>query len=143
MLKPRLDEARKKIVTFAAMLAKQLVDNEWDDGNISATNETPSQMLPPPPRHTGISAGSQRPQSAPTRTRVHYVDRLCELVKIMDDYERHDGDKRKACHVCWEVHKKRTKTEWLCACLGKGVCGPNSGRGCFEIHVGNRQRASP
>ena len=142
MLKPRLDEASKKTVTFAAILAKQLVDNEWDDGNISATNETPSQMPPPPLHHTGRSAGSQRPQSAPARTQVHYADRICELVKIVDEYGWRDGDKRKACHVCWEVHKKKAKTEWTCACFGKGVCGPNSGRACFEVHVGNQQRAS-
>jgi len=97
MFKPQVDEARNKTVTFAAILAKQLLDNEWDDGNISATNESPSQMPPPPPRHTGSSAGLQRPQSAPARTQVHHVDRMCDLVKIMDEYGRREGDKRKAC----------------------------------------------
>jgi hypothetical protein len=64
------------------------------------------------------------------------------LVKVVDKYGRRDGDKRTARHVCWAVHKKRMKTDWMCACVGKGVCGPNSDREFFEIYLGNRQRAS-
>ena len=54
-LKPRIrDEGRKKVRTFAALLAKQLVDNKWEDGESeNASNVTPSEMPPPRPRLSG------------------------------------------------------------------------------------------
>jgi len=140
--KPRIEEGRTRTLTFAAVLAKQLLDNRWECESEGASNATPSQMPPPPPRLSGNAEVLQRPQSAPARTRIHDGDRMCALVEIEDEYGRRDGDKRKTCHVCWEVHRKNVKTRWMCTCLEKGVCGPNTGRGCFDIHAGNRRRGS-
>ena len=126
--KPRIEEGRTRTLTFAAVLAKQLLDNRWECESEGASNATPSQMPPPPPRLSGNAEVLQRPQSAPARTRIHDGDRMCALVEIEDEYGRRDGDKRKTCHVCWEVHRKNVKTQWMCTCLEKGVCGPNTGR---------------
>ena len=63
-------------------------------------------------------------------------------MKIEDEFGRRDGDRRKGCHVCWEVHKKIVKTQCMCERLQKGVCGPGTGRECFRIHAGDSLRAT-
>ena len=66
---------------------------------------------------------------------------VCALEKVSDEDIRGEVNKRKLCHVCWEMHKKRYKTVWVFACLTKGVCGPKGGPYCFDLHVKNRRRA--
>ena len=133
------NEPETKTLTFAAVLAKQLVDNNWDDGEHEAT---PAVMPPPPPRMSGNSEvwhGAKTAQDS-FQTNVGVV--ACALVKIVDEDNRREGDKRKGCIVCWELEKKIRKSQWACACHQKGVCTPDTGRRCFEIHVGNRLRGS-
>ena len=62
-LKPRIrDEGRKKVRTFAALLAKQLVDNKWEDcDSEDASSATPSEMPPLSPRLSGNQEVWQRP----------------------------------------------------------------------------------
>jgi len=96
-------------------------------------------MLPPPPRLSGNAEVWQRPQSAPARSQMHAVDVPCTLIMIEDEYGRRVGDKRKTCHVCLDVQKKNMKTRWMCARCRKGVCGPDTGRRCFDMHVGDVQ----
>ena len=141
--KQRSDDSETKTLTFAAVLAKKLVDNKWDDGEReTALNATPAVMAPPLPRMSGNSEVWQGAQTAPARLRTHAGSAGCALVKIEDDFGRRDGDKRKGCHVCWEVHKKIVNTQWMCECLQKGVCGPGTGRECFRIHAGISLRAT-
>jgi len=132
----RGDEGRRKIFTFAALLAKQLLDNKWDCESEDASNATPTQMLPPPPRLSGNAEVWQRPQSAPARYQTYAADLPCTSIVIENVDDRSDGDKRKLCHVCYKVQKKNTKTRWWCARCLKGVCGPDTGRRCFDVHVG-------
>ena len=81
------------------------------------------------------------PQTAPARFQAHAWGTVCALERVSDEDVRGEVDRRKLCHVCWEMHKKRYKTAWLCACFRNGVCGPTSGRECFDLHVRNRRRA--
>ena len=138
--KPIIEKGRTKTLTFAAVLAKQLLDNRWDCEGEEASHATPSQMLSPPSRVSGNAEVWQRAQSAPARSPMHDGCIMSTLVKIEDEYSRRNGDKRKGCHVCWKVHRKVVKTQWMCVCLQKGICGPNTGRECFDIHVGNARR---
>jgi hypothetical protein len=55
---------------------------------------------------------------------------------------RRDGDKRKPCHVCWKLHQKNRKSSWSCGSCRRSVCGPETGRGCFDIHVRDVQGIS-
>ena len=66
----------------------------------------------------------------------------CTLIKIEDELGRRDVDKRKLCHVCWDLHKKRYKTQLMCSCHQNGLCGPTSGRTCFDVHDGNHMRGA-
>ena len=141
--KQRPDDSETKTLTFAALLAKKLVDNKWDDGEReTALNATPAVMPPPPPRMSGNAEVWQGAQTAPARLPTHAGSAGCALVKIEDEDNRREGDKRKGCHVCWDLEKKVRKSQWACACFQKGICGPGTGRRCFEIHVGNRLRGS-
>ena len=63
---PTRDEGRTKALTFAAILAKQLLDNKWYCESEDASNATPTQMLLPP-HLSGNAEVWQRPQSAPAR----------------------------------------------------------------------------
>ena len=128
-------EDRRKVLTFAALLAKQLLDNKWDCESEDASNATPRQMLPPPPRLSGNEEVWPRPQSAPARSHTHIGGTRCALVKIEDEYCRRDGDKRKPCHVCWKLHQKNRKSSWWCGSCRRSVCGPETGRGCFYTHA--------
>jgi hypothetical protein len=134
------DEDRRKVLTFAALLAKQLLDNKWDCESEDASNATPRQMLPPPPRLSGNEEVWPRPQSAPARSHTHIGGTRCALVKIEDEYCRRDGDKRKPCHVCWKLHQKNRKSSWSCGSCRRSVCGPETGRGCFDTHAGMASR---
>ena len=141
--KPRLEEPRTTTLTFAAILAKQLLDNKWDDGdNSRASNATPDVMAPPPPRMSSNSEVWQGAQTAPARFQTHVEGAMCALVKIEDEENRREGDKRKTCVVCWALLKKNVKTRWVCACLRKGICGPGTDRRCFEVHVENIRRGA-
>ena len=130
------DEDRRKVLTFAALLAKQLLDNKWDCESEDASNATPRQMLPPPPRLSWNEEVWQRPQSAPARSQTYAGDVPCTLIMIEDEYGRRDGDRRKTCHVCWKARNKNIKTRWWCPRCRKGICGPDTGRGCFDTHAG-------
>ena len=132
----RGDEDRRKVLTFAAILAKQLLDNTWDCESENASNATPTQMPPPPPRLSGSAEMWQGPQSAPARSQMYAGDVQCTLVMIENVDDRYDGDKRKTCHVCWKATKKNVKSRWWCARCRKGVCGPDTGRRCFDTHAG-------
>ena len=132
----RGDEDRRKVLTFAALLAKQLLDNKWDCESEDASNATPRQMLPPPPRLSWNEEVWPRPQSAPARSQTYAGDVPCTLIMIEDEYGRRDGDRRKTCHVCWKALNKNIKTRWWCPRCRKGVCGPDTGRGCFDTHAG-------
>ena len=88
-------------------LGKQHLDNKWDCESEDASNATPRQMLPPPPRLSGNAEVWQRPQSAPARSQTYVVDVPCALIMIEDEYGRRDGDRRKTCHVCWKALPKR------------------------------------
>jgi hypothetical protein len=83
------------MLTFAAILAKQLLHNRWD----CESEATPSQMPPPPSRVLGNERVWQRAQSAPARSEIHAGGTICALMKIVDEYGRRVGDKWKACHV--------------------------------------------
>jgi hypothetical protein len=69
------------------------------------------KMLLPPSRVSGNTEVWQRPQSAPAGYGMHVSGATCTLIKIDDDLGRRDVDKRKLCRVCWDVHKKRYKTQ--------------------------------
>jgi hypothetical protein len=114
-LNPKIrDEGRTKVLTFAALLAKQLLDNKWDCESEDASNATPRQMLPPPPRLSWNEEVWPRPQSAPARSQTYAGDVPCTLIMIEDAYGRRDGDRRKTCHVCWKALNKNIKTRWWC-----------------------------
>jgi hypothetical protein len=137
------DEDRRKVLIFAALLAKQLLKNQWEDGESEqASHTTPGQMPPPPSRVSENTEVWQRPRSAPAGYRMHVFGATCTLIKIEDELGRRDVDKRKLCHVCWELHKKRYKTQWMCSCHQNGLCGPTSGRTCFDVHAGNHMRGA-
>ena len=76
-LKPPRDEGRRKVLAFAALLAKQLLHNKWDCESEDTSNATPTQMLPPHPRLSGNAEVWQRPQSAPARSQMYVVDVPC------------------------------------------------------------------
>jgi len=63
-------------------------------------------MPQPSLRRSGNSGTSQRTQSELGRAWAHSRDTLCALVQIEDEYGWRDGDQRKGCQVCWEMHKK-------------------------------------
>ena len=132
----RGDEDRRKVLTFAAILAKQLLDNSWDCESENASNATPTQMPPPPPRLSGNAEMWQRPQSAPARAQMYAGHVSCDLIMIENVDDRYDKDKRKPCHVCYKVHGKKVKSPWWCPRCRKGICGRDTGRGCYETHVG-------
>ena len=91
------NEPETKTLTFAAVLAKQLVDNNWDDGEHEAT---PAVMAPLPPRMSGNSEVWHGAQPAQASFQTNAGDVACALVKIEDEDNRREGDKRKGCHVC-------------------------------------------
>ena len=78
----------------------------------------------------------QRPQSAPARAQMYAGHVSCDLIMIENVNDRYDKDKRKPCHVCYKVHGKKVKSPWWCPRCRKGICGRDTGRGCFETHVG-------
>ena len=131
----RGDEDRREVLTFAALLAMQLLENEWDGFSENASNATPTQMLPPPPRLSANAETLQRPQSAPARAQMHAGDVQCTLIMIEDVDDRYDKDKRKPCHVCYKEHGKKVKSPWWCPRCRKGICGRSTGRGCFDTHA--------
>jgi hypothetical protein len=141
-VKSRLDEGRTTTLTFAAILAKQLLDNTWDCESEESSHATPRQMPPPPSRVSGNAEVWQWAQSAPAQSQIHAVNVSCTLVKIADEYGRREGGKRRPCHVCWKMHQKNRKSSWLCTRCQKVVCGPNTGRGCFDIHLGIVRRGA-
>ena len=105
------DEGRKKVRTFAALLAKQLVDNKWEDGESEeASNATPSKLPPPRPRLSRNEEVWQQPQSAPARSETYAGDAPYTLISIENVNDRRYGDKRKPCHVCYKVHNKKVKS---------------------------------
>jgi hypothetical protein len=55
--------------------------------------------------------------------------------KLIRKYVGRYGDKRKPCHVCYKVLNKKVKSRWWCARCRKGVCGPDTGRRCFDTHA--------
>ena len=131
----RGDEDRREVRTFAALLAMQLLENEWDGFSENASNATPTQMPPPPPRLSANAETLQRPQSAPARAQMHAGDVQCTLIMIEDVDDRYDKDKRKPCHVCYKEHGKKVKSPWWCPRCRKGICGRSTGRGCFDTHA--------
>ena len=52
-VKPRLEEGRKKVLTFAALLAKQLLDNKWEDSESEQASHAAPREMPPPPLLSG------------------------------------------------------------------------------------------
>ena len=70
----RGDEDGRKLLIFAAVLAKQLLDNQWEDGESEqASHATPGQMPLPPSRVSGNTEVWQRPRSAPAEYRMHVL----------------------------------------------------------------------
>ena len=126
--KSRLEELRTTTLTFTAILANQLLDNKWNDcASETSLNVTPVVMPPPPLRRSGNSEVWHGTQTAQASFQTHVGGLVCALVKIEDEDNRRDGDKRRGCHVCWDLEKNNRKSQWVCARLQKGVCGPGTG----------------
>ena len=56
----RSDKERRKVLTFAALLAKQLLDNKWEDSESEQASHAAPREMPPPPLLSGNGRKAMR-----------------------------------------------------------------------------------